>query len=85
MAALTRLVHLNPLHVNGLTQLGSCYVQFHQYNRAVELYELALKVDPHRPLTLFNLGRLLPNKYAIAMYNVATQVLRARHIGAYNL
>jgi len=59
MPVLTRLITLYPMHVNGLTQLGTCYVHLHQYDRAVGLYEMALKVDSRHALTLFNLGRFV--------------------------
>lgn len=42
--------------VTTIVDLGVCYYNLSQPGRAKELFELALRKDPHQPVALFNMG-----------------------------
>ena len=53
---LLRLLELKPDHVDGLSQLATCYLQKKETEKARELFELVLEKDPSNLMALQNLG-----------------------------
>lgn len=44
-----KTLELVPIHFGALSQLGHCLMQQHQWSRALESYESALRVNPRMP------------------------------------
>lgn len=54
---LTRLYELHPQHMNGATQLGTCYMKTGEKQKARSIFESMLRTDPTQKNALNNLGK----------------------------
>jgi serine/threonine protein kinase len=75
---LLKAVEVNPVSVNGHSQLGYLFMKEKNYSKAIEYYEIAAALKPDMPDTFFNLGYIyaVTRRYqnAETMYQLAVEL-----------